>query len=114
MSAEYQRINRFGFAEYDDMAGLVREADLPALVETLRRIVALVLAEDETGLAEVMSMEAQADFAVPLGMAAEMLEDGGYSDGELVSAACTVRCSAERHTTEFPRELTDLLLRLPR
>ncbi|MFI2379604.1 hypothetical protein ACH5AO_31800 [Streptomyces sp. NPDC018964] len=110
----YQRVNRFGFAEYDDMAGIVREADLPAVAEVLRRIVDLVLAEDESGLAEEMSSQAEADFVVPLGMAAGMLEDGGYSDTELVSAACTVRFTAERHMDEFPEELTALLLRLPR
>ncbi|GGM23508.1 hypothetical protein GCM10010129_79890 [Streptomyces fumigatiscleroticus] len=114
MSVGYQRVNRFGFAEYDDMAGIVREADLPAMAGMLRQIVDLVLVEDESGLAEAMSMEAQADFVVPLGMAARMLEDGEYSDVELVSAACTVRYSAERHTSELPEELTALLLRLPR
>ncbi|GAA2268984.1 hypothetical protein GCM10010415_38630 [Streptomyces atrovirens] len=114
MSAEHQRINRFGFAEYHDMAGIVREVGLPAVAETLRRIVDLVLVEDESGVVEAMSPEARADFAVPLGMAAGMLEDGGYSDVELVSAACTVRYSAERHTNGFPEELTALLLRLPR
>ncbi len=114
MSAEYRRINRFGFAEHHDMTGVVREADLPVVAETLRRIVDLVLVEDESGIIEAMSPEAEADFAVPLGMAADMLEDGGYSDVELVPAACTVRYFAERHANEFPGELTSPLRRLPR
>ncbi|CAL9344593.1 hypothetical protein SUDANB15_00335 [Streptomyces sp. enrichment culture] len=114
MSAEYQRINRFGFAEYRDMADILREVDLPAMKEPLRQVVDLVLLEDESGIVEAMSQEAQADFAVPLGMAAGMLEDGGYSDVELVSAACTVRYSAERHTDQSPKELTSLVLRFPR
>ncbi|MFD6192068.1 hypothetical protein [Streptomyces sp. NPDC060275] len=114
VSRECLRINRFGFAEYDDMAGIVRETDLPAMAETLRQIVELVLAEDESGLVEAMTMEAQADFAVPLGMAAEMLRGDRNSDMELVAAACTVRYSAERHMDEFPRGLATLLRRLPR
>ncbi|MEV5998341.1 hypothetical protein AB0M25_03400 [Streptomyces griseomycini] len=96
------------------MADILREVDLPAMKETLRQVVDLVLLEDGSGIVEAMSQEAQADFAVPLGMAAGMLEDGGYSDVELVSAACTVRYSAERHTDQSPEELTSLVLRLPR
>ena len=114
MSREHLRINRFGFAEYDDMAGIARETDLPAMAEALCQIVELVLAEDESGLVEAMTMEAQADFAVPLGMAAEMLGGDRHSDVELVAAACAVRYSAERHMDEFPEKLTTLLRRLPR
>ncbi|WP_330242592.1 hypothetical protein [Streptomyces sp. NBC_00525] len=42
MSREHTGINRFGFAQYDDMAGIARETDLPAMAETLRQIVELV------------------------------------------------------------------------
>ncbi|MEU4652773.1 hypothetical protein AB0G32_02285 [Streptomyces sp. NPDC023723] len=102
MNAELPRINRVGFAEYDDRAGIFRETDLPALAQTPRRILDLVLPND-SGSVETMLTEAQADFVVPLGMAAAMLDGGGYADVELVSAACAVRSSAERYTHECPK-----------
>ncbi|MDF5751878.1 hypothetical protein [Spongiactinospora sp. TRM90649] len=113
MSREHRRINRFGFAEYEDMIELSRETDGPELARVLSSIVERVLSE-ESGLLETLSDGAQADFVVPLGMAARMLSSGGYSAMELVSAAAAVRYCAEPHRTEFPDDLARMLSRLPR
>lgn len=113
MSRDHLRINRFGFAEYEDMEDLSRELDVPALAGVLESIVDLIFAE-ESGLFDSLTDAAEADFVVPLGMCSKMLDDGGYSAVELISAASTVRYCAESHMSEFPAELVELLSRLPR
>lgn len=113
MSREHLRINRFGFAEYEDMVDISRNTDVSALVRVLGSVVEMVLSE-ESGLLDSLSDEAQADFLVPLGMCAKMLSSGEYSTMELVSGACTLRYSAEPHMSEFPGGLVGLLQQLPR
>ncbi|MGW4287959.1 hypothetical protein ACWEIK_13590 [Streptomyces sp. NPDC004673] len=113
MSREHLRVNRFGFAEYEDMIELSRGADISELARLLSSIVELVLSE-ESGLLDSLPDAAQADFVVPLGMCAQLLSSGDYSATELVSAACTVSYCAESHMSEFPDELAQMLTRLPR
>ncbi|GAA0617771.1 hypothetical protein [Streptomyces crystallinus] len=113
VSREHLRVNRFGFAEYDDMVELSRGVDASELTELLSSIVELVLSE-ESDLLDALTDEAQADFVVPLGMCARMLSSGEYSAMELVSAACTVRYCAESHISEFPGPLAQKLSQLPR
>jgi hypothetical protein len=113
VSREHLRVNRFGFAEYEDMVELSREVDASELVGALSSIVELVLSE-ESDLLDSLTDAAQADFAVPLGMCARMLSSGEYSAMELVSAACTVRYCAESHISEFPDDLAQMLSQLPR
>jgi hypothetical protein len=113
MNREPLRINRFGFAEYQDMIAISRRLDSPELAGVLKSVVELVLSE-ESDLLDSISDGAQADFVVPLGMAARLLSSADYSVMELVSAACTVRYSADPHMSEFPRGLVELLSRLPR
>ncbi|MYV71365.1 hypothetical protein GT043_36640 [Streptomyces sp. SID2131] len=112
MSRQHIRLNRFGFAEYSDMNEIALAVDVDELAEVLGLIVELVFSED-SGLLDSLTDDAQSDFVVPLGMAAKMLEDGKYSTIELVSAACTVRYCAERHLSDFPGDLVQLLTRLP-
>ncbi|MDX3243060.1 hypothetical protein [Streptomyces sp. ME18-1-4] len=113
MSREHLRVNRFGFAEYEDMIELSRGVDILELAGVLSSIVELVLSE-ESDLLESLTDGAQADFVVPLGMCARMLSSGEYSTMELVSAACTVSYCAESHISEIPGELAQLLSQLPR
>ncbi|MFJ2060013.1 hypothetical protein ACIOMM_29265 [Streptomyces sp. NPDC087908] len=113
VSRQHRRVNRFGFAEYDDMIGLSRSVNTAELTGDLRAIVALVLSED-TDFIDSLSDSAQADFVVPLGMSAGMLSQGDYSVVELLSAACTVQYCAEPHMAEFSDELVHLLSQLPR
>ncbi|MFJ2896203.1 hypothetical protein ACIO87_15150 [Streptomyces sp. NPDC087218] len=113
MSRQHLRVNRFGFAEYEDMTELSRGVDVPELAGVLGAIVELVLSE-ESGLLDSLTDGAQADFVVPLGMCARMLSDGGYSALELVSAAGTVSYCARPHLSGFPDDLVRLLHRLPR
>ena len=113
MSEEIIRFNRFGFAEQEDMVELSRTVDLAELASILDRVIQIVL-RDDPGLLDDLSDSAQADFAVPLGMAGRLLSSGDYSPIELVSAACMVRYSGEPHLSEFPRDLADLVTRLPR
>ena len=113
MSREHIRINRFGFAEYGDMVALSRRWESSTLVSVLSSVVDRVLSDD-SDLLDSLSDGAQADFVVPLGMAARMLSGADYSEIELISAACTVRYSADPHMSEFPGDLTELLTRLPR
>lgn len=113
MSREHLRVNRFGFAEYEDMIALSRQVPSAELARVLGSIVELVLSE-ESDFIDSLTDEAQADFVVPLGMCARMLSDGGYSAMELVSAACTVRYCAEPHMSEFPEGLVSMLAQLPR
>ena len=107
------RVNRFGFAEYEDMTEIAQTVDSVELARTLRSIADLVVLDDSP-LNEALSVEAEADFMVPLAMAAEMLSGGTYSTMELVSAACTVRYCGDPHMDEFPEELASLVTRLPR
>jgi hypothetical protein len=93
-----------------DLSGSV---DIGATTATLRSIMDLVLGEESDSL-DSLTDDAQADFVVPLGMAAKMLSVGEYSAMELISAACTVRFSSEAHMSEFPPELVQMLTRLPR
>jgi hypothetical protein len=93
---EHLRVNRFGFAEYEDMVELSRGVDVSELAGALSSIVELVLSE-ESDLLDSLTGEAQADFVVPLGMCARMMSSGEYSAMELVSAACTVNYCAESH-----------------
>jgi hypothetical protein len=113
MSREHLRVNRFGFAEYEDMIELSRGVDVSELAGLLSSIAELVLSE-ESDLLDSLTDGAQADFVVPLGMCARMLSDGEYSAMELVSAACTVSYCAESHMPEFPNSLARILSRLPR
>jgi hypothetical protein len=113
VSRQYLRINRFGFAECDDMIEIARMADTPELTRVLSSIVHLVLSE-EAGLFDSLTDSALANFAVPLGMSARMLSSGEYSAMELVSAACTVRYCAAPHMSEFPNDLAQLVSQLPR
>ena len=112
MSRDYRRTNRFRFAEYDDMDELARTRDTAEIERILWDIVRVVLDDEE--FKDTLSVRAQANFLVPLGLAAALLEDGGYSAVELVSAACTVRYFGEPHLDEFPAEVAGLLTRLPR
>ena len=113
MSRQHLRINRFGFAEYEDMEDLSRELDVPGLAGVLGSIVDLTFSE-ESGLFDSLTDAAQADFVVPLGMCSKMVAEGGYSAVELISAACTVRYCAEPPMSEFPGELVQMLSLLPR
>ncbi|WP_030167844.1 hypothetical protein [Streptomyces sp. NRRL S-813] len=113
MSRVHLRVNRFGFAEYEDMIELTRGVDVSELARALSSIVELVLSE-ESDLLDSLTDGAQADFVVPLGMCARMLSSGEYSAMELVSAACTVRYCAEPHMSEFPDDLAQMLSQLPR
>ncbi|MEU3767742.1 hypothetical protein AB0E55_22040 [Amycolatopsis keratiniphila] len=113
MSGQHLRINRFGFAEYEDMSELSRQVNISDLVEVLGSIVEFAFSE-ETEFLDSMTGEAQANFVVPLGMSAKMLSSGEYSAMEFVSAACAVRFCAEPHMAEFPDELARMLSRLPR
>jgi hypothetical protein len=113
VSRQHLRINRFGFAEYEDMIELSRGVDISGLAGVLSSIVELVLSE-ESGLLDSLTDGAQADFLVPLGMSAKMMSSGEYSAMELVSAACTVRYSADAHLSEFPSDLVRMLSQLPR
>ncbi|MFJ3505647.1 hypothetical protein [Streptomyces sp. NPDC090135] len=106
-------MNRFGFAEYEDMTDLSYSVDVSGMKEVLGAIVTLVLSE-ETDFLDSLSDSAQADFVVPLGMAARMLSNGEYSAVEFLSAASTVRYCAEPHMKEFPDELVQMLAKLPR
>ncbi|PWE07439.1 hypothetical protein DD630_10855 [Streptomyces sp. BSE7F] len=106
-------MNRFGFAEYDDMIEISRNVDISELKGALKSIVEFALSED-SDLLDSLSDGAQSDFMVPLGMSARMLSSGDYSEMELLSAACTVRYCAEPHLPEFPDELAQMLSRLPR
>ncbi|MFF9672248.1 hypothetical protein ACF1GS_11135 [Streptomyces eurythermus] len=110
---EHLRVNRFGFAEYEDMVELSRGVDVSELTGVLNSIVELVLSE-ESGLLDSLTDAAQADFVVPLGMCAKMLSSGEYSVIELVAAACTVSYCAASHMSEFPDELSRMLSQLPR
>ena len=113
MTREYLRINKFGFAEYQDMEEISKVADMAELASTLQSVVQIVLL-DEPGLLDTLSDEAQADFVVPLGMASRLLSSGDYSATELISAACTVRYCGEPHMSEFPIRLASLISQLPR
>ncbi|MFH8378893.1 hypothetical protein ACH4A7_35835 [Streptomyces cyaneofuscatus] len=113
MSREYLGINRFGFAEYEDMVEISREVDALELTGILSSIVNLVLSAEEDFI-DSLTDGAQADFLVPLGMCGKMLSAGEYSVMELVSAACTVRFCAESHMSEFPDRLGQMLSLLPR
>lgn len=113
MTREHLRVNRFGFAEYEDMIELSGGVDTSELAGILTSVVELVFSE-ESGLLDTLTDGAQADFVVPLGMCAKMLSLGEYSAMELVSAACTVRYCAEPHMPGFPDDLAHLLSRLPR
>ncbi|MGW1246157.1 hypothetical protein [Streptomyces sp. NPDC002535] len=112
MTSQLLRVNRFGFAEYEDMIALSRSVDIAELTGVLRAIVDLVLTE-ETDVIDSLSDAAQADFVVPLGMSAGMLATGDYSVVEFLSAVCTVRYCAEPHMAEFSDELVHLLSQLP-
>ncbi|NUR96734.1 MAG: hypothetical protein HOV67_15930, partial [Kribbellaceae bacterium] len=68
----------------------------------------------EPGLLDELSDDAQADFAVPLGMSTSVLEDAEHTTLDLVAAACTVRYCGEPHLGEFPAELAELVRRLPK
>ena len=113
MSRDHLRINRFGFAEYEDMIEISRSVDASELARVLSAVVKLVLSEESGGV-DSLTAGAQANFAVPLGMSAGMLSSGEYSVMELVSAACTVRYCAEPHMSEFPGDVVQLLSQLPR
>ncbi|MEZ3179879.1 hypothetical protein KYY02_14665 [Streptomyces pimonensis] len=113
MSRQHLRVNRFGFAEYEDMIEISRNVDISELKGALKSIVEFALSED-SDLLDSLSDGAQSDFMVPLGMSARMLSSGDYSEMELLSAACTVRYCAEPHLSEFPDELAQMLSRLPR
>lgn len=113
MSRRHLRVNRFGFAEYEDMIEISRSVDISELKGVLDSIVEFVLSED-SDLIDSLSDGAQSDFMVPLGMSARMLSGGDYSEMEFLSAACTVRYCAEPHFSEFPDELVRMLSRLPR
>ncbi|WP_410578153.1 hypothetical protein [Amycolatopsis sp. lyj-108] len=113
MNRKHLCINRFGFAEYEEMIELSRRVNIFDLVEVLGSIVEFVFSE-EIDFLDSMTGEAQANFVVPLGMSAKMLSSGEYSAMEFVSAASTVRFCAEPHMAEFPDELAQLLSRLPR
>lgn len=95
------------------MIELSRRVNISELAGVLGSIVELVLSE-ETDFLDSLTDGAQADFVVPLGMSARMLSNGEYSAMEFLSAACTVRYSAEPHMAEFPDELVQMLSRLPR
>jgi len=95
------------------MIELSGRVNIPDMAGVLNSIVEFVFSE-ETDFLDSMTDEAQADFAVPLGMSAKMLSNGEYSAMEFVSAACTVRFCAEPHMAEFPDELAQMLSRLPR
>lgn len=113
MAREHLQVNRFGFAEYEDMIELAHGVDAPRVVGVLSSIVELVLAGEDAML-DSLSDGAQADFVVPLGMCARMFSSCDYSPLELVSAACTVRYSAESHMSEFSDSLARMLSQLPR
>ncbi|MFI0417197.1 hypothetical protein [Spongiactinospora sp. 9N601] len=113
MGRKHLRINRLGFAEYEDMVELSCAVDTVKLAGDLSAIVERVLSGDRE-LLDSLTDGAQADFVVPLGMCAELLFSGQYSVVELVSAACTVRYCAEAHMREFPEDLVQTLSRLPR
>ncbi|MFD9241062.1 hypothetical protein ACFV0D_03835 [Streptomyces sp. NPDC059556] len=112
MTSQPLRVNRFGFAEYEDMTDLSGSVDIAELTEVLGAIVDLVLTE-ETDVIDSLSDAAQADFVVPLGMSAGMSASGDYSAVEFLSAVCTVRYCAEPHMAEFSDELVHLLSQLP-
>lgn len=113
VSRQHLRVNRFGFAEYEDMIEISRNVDISELEGVLASIVEFALSE-EFDLLDSLSDGAQSDFMVPLGMSARMLSSGNYSEMEFLSAACTVRYCAEPHLSEFPDELVQMLYRLPR
>ncbi|MER6666714.1 hypothetical protein ABT256_19380 [Amycolatopsis japonica] len=113
MGRQHLRINRFGFAEYEDIGELSCRLNISDLAEGLGSIVDFVFLEESEFL-DSMTDEAQANFVVPLGMSAKMLSSGEYSAMEFVSAACAVRFCAEPHMAEFPDELVRMLSRLPR
>ena len=93
------------------MDDLARTGDLAEIEQILRDLAGMVLDEQ---FMDAMSDAAEADFVVPLSMAAALLKDGDYSAVELISAACTVRYCGEPHLNEFPDDLAGLLTRLPR
>lgn len=113
MVSERNRINRFGFAESPDMADLAAKLDVAALAATVEAIIDIVLERDEDFI-DSLSDAAQSDFVVPLQLATRLFKVGDYTPLELVSAAATVRYCATSHLAEFPQDLADLLLKLPR
>ena len=116
MAERKNRVNQFGFAETPDMADLAIRLDSAALAAALEAAIDLVLGGDDGDdeFMDSLSDEAQSNFIVPLQMAAKLVMEDDYTAVELISAACTVRCCAERHFAEFPQELVDLLMKFPR
>lgn len=106
-------IDRFGFGVHPVPSDAWKGTSPAVAADALKEIISIVL-EGDDNLDDSLSVSAQADFVVPLGMAASLFEDGAYSTLELLSAASTVRAFAMPHVDEFPQRIVDLLALLPK